>query len=402
MTDVRTVHAIADDDLLRLLGTADVRVFCVPEEVKAVHVDSIRVGERHRKDLGDIEGLARSINEIGLLHPVVVRPDGTLIAGERRLAACRLLGWQEVPVTVIDLENVIKGERDENMARKDFTPSEAVAIAAALEPIERAAARERMRSHTAAGYEKVTDPAPALDRVAATVGMSRPTLVKAREVVEAAEREPERFGDLLEQMDSTGNVSRAYKELKREQVREQNRELVQAAEPITRLEQATYQTIVLDPPWDWGDEGDADQLGRARPTYATMPIDEIAALPVGALAADNAHLYLWITNRSLPKGFGLLDRWGFRYVTMLTWVKPSIGMGNYFRGSTEQVLFGVRGSLGLLRADVGTHFLAPRPGQHSAKPDTFYQLVESCSPGPWLEMFARSPRNGWAVWGAEA
>jgi N6-adenosine-specific RNA methylase IME4 len=361
--------------------------------VKAVHVDSIRVGERHRKDLGDIEGLARSINEIGLLHPIVVRPDGTLIAGERRLAACRLLGWQEVPVTVIDLENVVKGERDENMARKDFTPSEAVAIWQAME-----ASRPGPKDSSVINDNGTRR----IDRASEATGMGTATLSRAKQVVEAAEREPERFGDLLEQMDSTGNVSRAYKELKREQVREQNRKLVQAAEPITRLEQATYQTIVLDPPWDWGDEGDADQLGRARPTYATMPIDEIAALPVGSLAADNAHLYLWITNRSLPKGFGLLDRWGFRYVTMLTWVKPSIGMGNYFRGSTEQVLFGVRGSLGLLRADVGTHFLAPRPGQHSAKPDAFYQLVESCSPGPWLEMFARSQRNGWAVWGAEA
>ena len=163
---------------------------------------------------------------------------------------------------------------------------------------------------------------------------------------------------------------------------------------------AEYQTIVIDPPWDWGDEGDVNQFGRAKPTYATMPIDEIAALPVGEIADDNAHLYLWITNRSLPKGFALLDAWGFRYVTMLTWVKPSFGMGNYYRGSTEQILFGVRGSLPLLRHDVGTHFEAPRGARgHSAKPDEFYRLVETCSPGPRIDMFARSERLGWTVWG---
>jgi N6-adenosine-specific RNA methylase IME4 len=161
-------------------------------------------------------------------------------------------------------------------------------------------------------------------------------------------------------------------------------------------------TVVLDPPWDWGDEGDSDQLGRARPTYATMTIEEIAALPIPAVAAANAHIYLWITNRSLPKGFALLESWGFRYITMLTWVKPSFGMGNYFRGSTEQVLFGVKGSLPLLRNDVGTHFLADRAGQHSSKPPAFFDLVETCSPGPWLEMFSRQPRPGWAAWGAEA
>jgi N6-adenosine-specific RNA methylase IME4 len=158
----------------------------------------------------------------------------------------------------------------------------------------------------------------------------------------------------------------------------------------------------LDPPWDWGDEGDGDGCyARSRPVYATMPIEQIAALPVSALAEPNAHIYLWITNRSLPKGFALLDGWGFRYITMLTWCKPHFGMGTYFRGSTEHVLFGVRGSLPLLRSDVGTWFEAPRPGQHSAKPDAFYSLVETCSPGPWLEMFARRARPGWQVWGAE-
>ena len=160
---------------------------------------------------------------------------------------------------------------------------------------------------------------------------------------------------------------------------------------------------MIDPPWDWGDEGDVDQLGRARPTYGTMTFDELLALPVGERADVDCHLYLWITNRSLPKGFALMERWGFRYITALTWCKPSIGMGNYFRGSTEHVLFGVRGSQQLKRKDVGTWFAAPRgPNGHSSKPGEFYPLVESCSPGPYLEMFARSERAGWLSWGAEA
>lgn len=198
---------------------------------------------------------------------------------------------------------------------------------------------------------------------------------------------------------TSAGVLRIAKEQRREERRDENRALVESAAPITAL---TFPTIVLDPPWDWGDAGDADQFGRARPVYATMPIAEIRALPVADLAESNAHIYLWITNRSLPKGFDLLDAWGFRYVTTLTWCKPSIGMGNYYRGSTEQVLFGVRGSLALLRHDVGTWFAAPRGDQHSAKPDAFYQMVETCSPGPWLDMFARSQRPGWQVWGAEA
>lgn len=195
---------------------------------------------------------------------------------------------------------------------------------------------------------------------------------------------------------------RLVKEREREQKREDNRKLVDNVAPLQPAPSQRYQAIVIDPPWDWGDEGDQDQLGRARPVYQTMSHTELLELPVGNHADSNAHIYLWITNRSLPKGFSLLEAWGFRYVTMLTWCKPHFGMGNYFRGQTEQVLFGVRGSLPLLRRDRGTWFEAPRSGRHSSKPDAFYELVEECSPGPWLEMFSRDPRPGWAAWGAEA
>src|SRR5258706_16376445 len=105
---------------------------------------NIRVGPRHRRDLGDIESLAASMaSEVGLLQPVVVRPDGRLIAGERRLHAAKLLGWTEIPVNVVDLDAVVKGEFAENTERKDFTLSEAVAIKRVLEPLEKAAAKER-------------------------------------------------------------------------------------------------------------------------------------------------------------------------------------------------------------------------------------------------------------------
>ncbi|MBR1603248.1 MAG: hypothetical protein IJ667_07400 [Synergistaceae bacterium] len=191
---------------------------------------------------------------------------------------------------------------------------------------------------------------------------------------------------------------RAEREEQRENMRQENTEKIEKlATPLDAV--GLFQTIVIDPPWDWGDEGDADQFGRARPDYQTMSIQEIAQLPVAKIADENCHLYLWVTNRSLPKAFGLLDAWGFRYITCLTWVKPSFGMGNYFRGSTEQVLFGVKGSQPLKRRDVGTHFEAPRGDRHSAKPEEFYKLVESCSYPPYIDIFGRSKRSGWAVWG---
>ena len=202
---------------------------------------------------------------------------------------------------------------------------------------------------------------------------------------------------------TTASFLRQVKEAEREQRREANRATVDETDDLSDADLAgKFSTIVIDPPWDWGDKGDVDQLGRAKPTYATMTLPELLELPVGTMADSDCHLYLWITNRSLPKGFALLEEWGFRYVTALTWCKPSFGMGNYFRGSTEHVLFGVKGSLALKRKDVGTWFTAPRGSNgHSSKPAAFYALVESCSHGPYLEMFARSCRAGWTSWGAE-
>ena len=194
-------------------------------------------------------------------------------------------------------------------------------------------------------------------------------------------------------------LKRELKESGREKRREANREKIAAA-PKLDVERR-FSAIVIDPPWDWGDEGDQDQLGRARPDYATMSLEQLRALPLGGLADVDCHLYCWITNRSMPKGFGLLEAWGFRFVTILTWPKPHFGMGNYFRGQTEHVLFGVRGSQMLRRKNASTLLpvWARGKGGHSSKPVEFHEFVESCSPGPYLEMFSRCQRKDWTTWG---
>lgn len=250
--------------------------------------------------------------------------------------------------------------------------------------------------------KELTDEGLSTRKIAAVTGVSHETVAKdVRKLTEPVDT----FAALAvaeeEDKQAKARAKREEKEAEREAKREENRELVKQGSTRPLAPEERFSTVVLDPPWDWSDEGDVDQFGRATPTYATLTFDEIAAWPVPDHAAADSHLYLWITNRSLPKGFALLDRWGFRYVTALTWVKPSIGMGNYYRGSTEHVLFGVSGSLPLLRNDAGTHFVAPRSREHSAKPDRFYELVEACSPGPWLEWFARRERPGWVTVGAE-
>jgi N6-adenosine-specific RNA methylase IME4 len=198
------------------------------------------------------------------------------------------------------------------------------------------------------------------------------------------------------------SVKQATSDLRLGKLRADNARLVAGAVPLAELQAGPFPTIVADPPWDWDDEGDKSQFGRGRPGYATLSFDELLELPVGEKAAENAHLYLWITNRSLPKGFALLEAWGFRYANCLTCGKPSPGMGNEFRGQTEHILFAKRGRPPFLGRAVGTLLLAKRGPKHSSKPGAFYELVESCSPGPWLELFSRQRRPGWVAWGAEA
>ena len=186
-------------------------------------IAGIRIGQRHRKDLGDLDSLARSIAEIGLLHPVVVRPDGLLVAGERRLRAAQLLGWADIPVTVVNLDAVARGELAENADRKNFLPSEIDAIRRALEPLEKAAAKERMLAGKPGGNFPQGAGGKTRDRIAAFAGVSGRTVEKIAKVVEAAEAEPERYGKLRADMDRTGQVNGVYKRLRVSQQAEQLR-----------------------------------------------------------------------------------------------------------------------------------------------------------------------------------
>jgi len=200
-------------------------------------------------------------------------------------------------------------------------------------------------------------------------------------------------------------ITRKEKEAKREKQRQEDYKKVKQLQTKQnkKLEDfgPRFSTIVIDPPWDWSDEGDINQLGRAKPDYSTMTIGQLMKMPIDKISAPNSHLYLWITNRSLPKGFQLMEKWGFRYITCLTWCKPSIGMGNYFRGSTEHVLFAVKGSLPLKRKNIGTWFTAKRGKKHSEKPDEFYNIIETCSPRPRIDIFSRKNRKNWITWGTE-
>ena len=183
------------------------------------------------------------------------------------------------------------------------------------------------------------------------------------------------------------------------------------AEPPV-IPEGKFATFVADPPWRYGN---TSTRGAAENHYGTMSIEELCELSVVPdHAADEAHLYLWTTAGHLPEAFKVMEAWGFEYKTYLVWVKPQMGMGNYFRVSTELVLFGVRGGMRTQHRGLMNYFTEKR-GKHSKKPSQFLDLVMKASPGPYMELFSRCEsdgilggcqcskcRLGWTVWGNQA
>jgi N6-adenosine-specific RNA methylase IME4 len=173
-----------------------------------------------------------------------------------------------------------------------------------------------------------------------------------------------------------------------------------------------FGTIMADPPWRFTNRtGKVAPEHRRLSRYETMTLDEICALPVAKAAAEPSHLYLWTPNALLPDALTVMKAWGFEYKSNIIWHKvrkdggsDGRGVGFYFRNVTELLLFGVRGknarTLQPGRSQV--NLMATRKREHSRKPDEQYELIESCSPGPYLELFARGHRPGWQVWGNQA
>jgi N6-adenosine-specific RNA methylase IME4 len=173
-----------------------------------------------------------------------------------------------------------------------------------------------------------------------------------------------------------------------------------------------FATVLADPPWRF-----TNKTGKIAPEhkrlerYTTLTSDEIKVLPVGQITTAKAHLYLWCPNALLPEGLQVLKAWGFVYKSNLVWHKvrkdggsDGRGVGFYFRNVTELILFGIKGknarTLAPGRRQV--NLLATRKREHSRKPDEQYAIIETCSPGPYLELFARGARAGWTCWGNQA
>jgi N6-adenosine-specific RNA methylase IME4 len=174
----------------------------------------------------------------------------------------------------------------------------------------------------------------------------------------------------------------------------------------------TYNTVYADPPWRF-----QNRTGKVAPEhkrlnrYETMTIKEIMSLPVESIASTKSHLYLWVPNAMLPDGLAVMEAWGFKYKGNIVWEKvrkdgkpDGRGVGFYFRNVTELLLFGIRGennrTLAPARSQV--NLIRSQKREHSRKPDEIIPIIEQCSPGPYIELFARGDREGWDMWGNQA
>lgn len=391
-----------------------------------IAIASIQVGERKR-DLGDIQPLVQSIKELGLLNPITILPDHTLVAGFHRLAACKQLGWSEIPANVVELDALSAelAEIDENLIRnelhwfdRDKQLKRRKEIYEAIHPETRhgnTSERAEVKRHCV-----VLQPTFSED-TATKVGVSDRTIERS---IQRANAFTEEQGEILkraeiQQTEATKlarmeepvkqkvievlasgkakTVQEAISEDRRMQVKERLETL--KTEGVV-LPTGKYSCLVIDPPWPMQKIERDVRPNQVEFEYPTMSEDELKAFPVPDFSANDAHLYLWTTQKYVPMALRLAEAWGFKYQCLMTWVK-NVGFTPFsWMYSTEHVLFCTKGSLPLLALGKRLDFSA-KVREHSRKPDEFYNLVREVSPGPRLDVFSREKREGFDQYGNE-
>jgi N6-adenosine-specific RNA methylase IME4 len=423
-----------------------------------VQINEVKVGTRKRKlDEERVRELAESIRELGLLQPIGIRADGTLVFGWHRLEACRLLGWAEIEATVVSPEDALRSELaeiDENLIRNELTALErAEHLARRKEIYERLYPYAKPELQRLKGLKpfrntplelSVCDTClttPSRDTVsrlangnqlqqtdsfvratAKKTGISERSIRRDIQIVNAI---PPEVRDAIRET-PLADSKRELLELARLDAEEQMRVvrvLVQGAadsvtdavrrirkqERIAELErqreaiesgrlavpEGLFDVIVIDPPWPYGTEYDP-YTRRAASPYPEMSLEEIRAIRLPA--KEDCVLWLWTTHLFMRHAFAILDAWGFREVAILTWVKDRLGLGSWLRSKSEFCIMAVKGKPVVNLTNQSTVLFAPMR-EHSRKPDEFYEMVETLCPGRKLDFFSREPRRGWEQYG---
>lgn len=313
-----------------------------------IRLDDLLVGERFRRDLGDLDGLAQSLSDVGLLQPIVVDGEGRLIAGARRVAAATQLGWADIECRVLDLRESLEAQIDEDCQRKPLTLSEKVSISYALEDLarERARGRQAVRSANFSGVG--VERGKALDLVAKRLGLSRPTLLRARYVCRCANEDPTRFDALRERMDRRGKVDGVYREALRSGLSCQ-----EPSEPMIER-----RGVVVHPNWI----GEAQFAGPSERAFGESE------------AFGEEVVWFWTEARHLPYAFGVVDALGLSVEATLVWIDRPVVRGPVVGDRTLHCLVAATEPLPAL--PIADNVLRGRPAEGRSLPETFYRLVD--------------------------
>lgn len=367
-------------------------------------VANVILKHRIRKDLGDIASLADSIKQVGLLHPILIMRDGTLIVGERRLRAAQMLEHATILARVIGTDQPAACELHENSARKNFTPEESVeASEAAWEEAQRKAEERKAEGQQAGGEAfrqrglpknfrqaspEIAAPAKnpprvpstdTRDRIAPIVGTSGRTLEKARQVVQASRQDPERFRPLVDQMNKTGKVDAAYKQVREEQRKDEIRQAVatkneqptqslfapagdhvihtgDALDVMARLDSGSVDLIFTDPPYNISGYGGATKVGGDYTTMAAGEWDdqdpdeflrwiERVLREFHRLLADHGAFYLFLDRCLISHVWDMAKRVGFTPKCVIYWRKtnPPVNPRRNFDSAVETFIWAVKG-----------------------------------------------------------
>ena len=351
--------------------------------------------------------LQESIAARGVLVPLTIKADGTIISGHRRRKAAIACNLQAVPVVVVSFAN----ELDERLAiidhnrQRQKTVSQRMREAEELEAIERERAKGRQATSGPGVYGG--KPLPAMlreavseglkgetgDKAAKAAGMKRRTYDKAKAVYEAAKAGNAKAVEMLAKVDSgDASINKAYKDIRCEERKKSRR-----SAGVVPLPVGEFDLIYADPPWQYDFSETVER--EIENQYPTMTVDEICGLEVPS--ADKAVLFLWATAPKLLEALRVMKAWGFVYKTHAIWDKQIIGMGYWFRGQHELLLVGTKGGFSPpLPAFRHSSVFSVRRGEHSAKPEEVAVCLEGMFPGARrLEMFARVDRVGWVTWG---
>jgi len=362
--------------------------------------------------------LKADIAERGMQVPVELDEHGRVLDGHHRLRA-----WHELRaegVAVVDYPSLIRAGMSEdekrayvvalNLYRRHLAAEaradlirELRADGMTLQAIAGVAGvDERTVRRDLASVAETANAESEPEAIVNSRGQRRPATYRPRSVIAKNRREASRAlaaiaeGGVATLGDELADVRELAGRVKNAQRQRHAAEI--AAEPPP-LPSGPFRVIVADPPWMYGSRAN-DPTHRARNPYPDMSVEDICALPVADLAADDCVLWLWTTNAHMREAFEVLDAWGFEQKTILTWVKDRMGTGDWLRGQTEHCLLATRGRPAILLTNQTTVLHGPLR-EHSRKPDEFYALVEALCPGSKVELFSRQAREGWVAHGSE-